>query len=156
MLDHEHSNHLHKGFRANPNQLHRAIRRAVLSVEVSVPFRMLKLQREVEQNAQNFNIPHKGKRELKFPSKSSGTLRFNFSFGNACTLNQFFFLIIILKIKKKTHKCEISYFNSRGMQLPSQLPGLWTSAMSSELTVSPLTGLRDHAPVLPAEHPTPS
>lgn len=56
----EHSNCLDGGFRADSNQLHGAIRRAVLSVEVSVPFRMLKLQREVEQNAPNFNITPQG------------------------------------------------------------------------------------------------
>lgn len=60
----------------NSNQLNQAIRRAALSVEVSVPLRILKLQCEAEQSAQNFNKPHEGKRELKFPFKSTGTFQF--------------------------------------------------------------------------------
>lgn len=61
LLAGEHRNWGYKSLRANSNQLKQAIRRAVPSMEVSVPLRSLKLQREAEQNAQNFNTPHKGK-----------------------------------------------------------------------------------------------
>lgn len=130
LLAGEHRNWGYKSLRANSNQLKQAIRRAVPSMEVSVPLRSLKLQREAEQNAQNFNTPHKGKWELKFPFKSAGTFRFNFGFRNACTLNPFFF----------KNKFEISYFNSRRMQFPGQLPGLGTEAsvLNNELALSPL------------------
>lgn len=139
----EHGNWGSKILRARCNQLNQAIRRAVLSMEVSVPLQILKLQCEVEQNAPNFDITHKGKGELKFPFKSAGTFHFNFSFRNACTLNRVFFL--------KKPKFEISYFNSGRMQFPSQLSGLGTEAsiLNNELDLSSLTGGHHCERILP-------
>jgi len=61
LLSCEHQNWGGKSLQANSNQLNQAISGAVPSVEVPVPSRIFKLQREVEQNAQHFNTPHKGK-----------------------------------------------------------------------------------------------
>lgn len=149
----EHSNCLDGGFRADSKQLHGAIRRAALSVEVSVPFRMLKLQREVEQNAPNFNITPQGETRTQISIQILWNASFQFQlwkrthFKAVLNNNNIYKKQQPKKKSKKNqpHKCAISYFNSGGMQLPSQLPRLWIGAVSSELAVSPLTGVRGRA-----------